>query len=489
MLDQNRDLQLMFNRYWDKALKGHAYAMMYVADCFLYGWGTDVDMAQYKDCLKKAASMGVNKALKRLFYEALGINNSMEAENILTLWGKLFEEGKCGFINYHKKTAEIYNSLQEKTVQKMMEAFSKDVYPEEWACDEAICYQFGYGVEKNPVKVAEILVNHLGSQYDFPDEIANVLGLHDIGVITKEQVGEHLCELMYKVHILDTLDSIEKPNEYAGYRERLMIYAACVGNVSSQTMMAQLYLGGEIGYIHNNEYADDVEALRWLLISLRNGGDGEHHEVLPTLTLIAEELNEKCDYDNAFKAFNALAEYGYIPAYRIVGIYYFNGYGVERDYMQAGQWWLRAAQNNEEEAISIVNSIIEMGNGDYWAGLEAFTAQYYTNNGEVGSSNIESPGENETATSGGCYVATCVYGSYDCPEVWTLRRFRDYCLTKTWYGRLFIKLYYTISPIIVHIFGKYSFFKEFWRRPLDRMVYRLNAKGFKSTKYDDRNWS
>ena len=86
-------------------------------------------------------------------------------------------------------------------------------------------------------------------------------------------------------------------------------------------------------------------------------------------------------------------------------------------------------------------------------------------------------------------MATCVYGSYDCPEVWTLRRFRDYCLTKTWYGRLFIKLYYTISPIIVHIFGKYSFFKEFWRRPLDRMVYRLNAKGFKSTKYDDRNWS
>ena len=25
----------------------------------------------------------------------------------------------------------------------------------------------------------------------------------------------------------------------------------------------------------------------------------------------------------------------------------------------------------------------------------------------------------------GCYVATAVYGSYDCPEVWTLRRYRD----------------------------------------------------------------
>ncbi len=32
----------------------------------------------------------------------------------------------------------------------------------------------------------------------------------------------------------------------------------------------------------------------------------------------------------------------------------------------------------------------------------------------------------------GCYIATCVYGSYDCPQVWTLRRFRDYTLDETW---------------------------------------------------------
>ena len=39
-----------------------------------------------------------------------------------------------------------------------------------------------------------------------------------------------------------------------------------------------------------------------------------------------------------------------------------------------------------------------------------------------------------------CYVATAVYGSYDCPEVWTLRRFRDNTLEETWYGRAFIRL-------------------------------------------------
>ena len=37
-----------------------------------------------------------------------------------------------------------------------------------------------------------------------------------------------------------------------------------------------------------------------------------------------------------------------------------------------------------------------------------------------------------TGAKAGCYVATSVYGSYDCPEVWTLRRFRDEVLADTW---------------------------------------------------------
>ena len=46
----------------------------------------------------------------------------------------------------------------------------------------------------------------------------------------------------------------------------------------------------------------------------------------------------------------------------------------------------------------------------------------------------------EGTKSGGCYVATAVYGSYDCPQVWTLRRFRDYTLAGSWYGRTFIHI-------------------------------------------------
>jgi len=96
------------------------------------------------------------------------------------------------------------------------------------------------------------------------------------------------------------------------------------------------------------------------------------------------------------------------------------------------------------------------------------------------------PNQNRT---GGCYVATAVYGSYDCPEVWTLRRFRDYTLAETWCGRVFIKMYYAISPTLVKWFGHTTWFKNMWKGQLDRMVANLQQNGVDSAPYEDRQWN
>ena len=88
----------------------------------------------------------------------------------------------------------------------------------------------------------------------------------------------------------------------------------------------------------------------------------------------------------------------------------------------------------------------------------------------------------------GCYVATCVYGSYDCPQVWTLRRYRDDMLGSTWYGRLFIRTYYAISPTLVKWFGKTTWFKKLWKGKLDRMVAKLQSQGVENTPYQDKTW-
>lgn len=121
---------------------------------------------------------------------------------------------------------------------------------------------------------------------------------------------------------------------------------------------------------------------------------------------------------------------------------------------------------------------------------------FYTTNGRIWDKLREtvhvklrkSNPENEALNSGWCYVATAVYGSYDCPEVWTLRRFRDDTLAETWHGRAFVKTYYAISPTLVKWFGHTEWFKKMWRGTLDRMVKNLQNRGFESTPYEDKEW-
>ena len=81
---------------------------------------------------------------------------------------------------------------------------------------------------------------------------------------------------------------------------------------------------------------------------------------------------------------------------------------------------------------------------------------------------------------------TCIYGSYDCPEVWTLRRYRDKFLSETWYGRAFIRTYYAFSPAAVRLFGNHRWFRSFFRR-LNKMVSELRRKGFEDSSYNDKN--
>lgn len=87
--------------------------------------------------------------------------------------------------------------------------------------------------------------------------------------------------------------------------------------------------------------------------------------------------------------------------------------------------------------------------------------------------------------SGGCYIATCVYGSYDCPPVWVLRRYRDYKLAQNLPGRIFIKIYYIISPKLVDMFGKKEWFRRLWIVFLNKKVATLQADGYPDTPYSD----
>jgi hypothetical protein len=93
--------------------------------------------------------------------------------------------------------------------------------------------------------------------------------------------------------------------------------------------------------------------------------------------------------------------------------------------------------------------------------------------------------KNPYGGGGGCYIATAVYGSYDCPQVWTLRRYRDCTLAESWFGRVFIHVYYAISPSLVKRFGRKIWFNKFWRFVLDLKIKNLQKNGIKDLPYDD----
>lgn len=146
--------------------------------------------------------------------------------------------------------------------------------------------------------------------------------------------------------------------------------------------------------------------------------------------------------------------------------------------------------------ITIPDSVKSVVRGDSWREVTG-TFERCTNLETIHASEewkrehyyiaecLRSYGPQPQPQNTGCYIATAVYGSYDCPQVWVLRRYRDNALAKTLPGRAFIRAYYAVSPVLVKWFGHTDWFKNLWKRPLDGMVKRLMSKGVADTPYHD----
>jgi len=162
-----------------------------------------------------------------------------------------------------------------------------------------------------------------------------------------------------------------------------------------------------------------------------------------------------------------------------------------RDISADEEMLLEFIRNNDIEILANV----EKNMRDVYSQLQelhisSFSSWEESDNQKTGSSENDagSASSSGNANSGGCYIATCVYGSYDCPQVWTLRRFRDYTLAKTWHGRAFIHTYYALAPTLVKLFGDTKWFKSVWQSLLDKKIQKLNDDGVKNTPYQDIEW-
>ncbi|MEX2409807.1 MAG: CFI-box-CTERM domain-containing protein [Candidatus Paceibacterota bacterium] len=81
-----------------------------------------------------------------------------------------------------------------------------------------------------------------------------------------------------------------------------------------------------------------------------------------------------------------------------------------------------------------------------------------------------------STASGGCYIATMAYGSYDHPQVMELRKFRDSILSKTIFGRSFIRFYYQYSPSLVQKLKNKHRISLIIRKALDQFIKVINKQ-------------
>lgn len=95
-------------------------------------------------------------------------------------------------------------------------------------------------------------------------------------------------------------------------------------------------------------------------------------------------------------------------------------------------------------------------------------------NGEIHENYSSiSPSQTKQEKSG-CFIATAVYQDYDAPEVQVLRKFRDKKLNRCLLGKVFIKVYYFISPPIANLLSNHRRVIKFVKYILDKIVKNIN---------------
>lgn len=241
--------------------------------------------------------------------------------------------------------------------------------------------------------------------------------------------------------------------------------AAAKGDIQSKFNLADMYADGE-GVTANHQKA---EALYREIIDSKD--ETYYDGALAQLALLyAAKMN---NYYKAFPLWQEVAQRGDDTAQYNLGLCYHNGYGTAKDDDQALYWWRQAAAQGNHDAQYNIDVLMRERNAHS-------SGESSLQNASQSSSQSSRP-----AKSGGCYVATAVYGSYDCPQVWTLRRFRDYKLATSWYGRLFIRAYYAVSPTVVKLFGNTEWFNRFWKVRLDKLVVALQKQGYEDMPYND----
>lgn len=499
---------------------------------YIHGLGTDVDLEKAAEIAAKGVEMNADvPQLKELclnnlfdigykYYQGDGVEKDINAT--LRHWVNGAKLGSASCMYAAGQLYEIDESLKDYAKALQFYKMAAEAEHPGAYVKLGILANNGQGMEKDVAqgfqyfKKARELGDESAEGYIVFVLFRNEIDSFDLDVNEeinyakpKAEAGD--ADAAFVVYKLMLKDPASDMNDCAVWQKKAMQG----GNMTAITTYAGLWAGDIIEKIDADVFIEGCQK------ALANG------EQLPPEVYYAlgqsykEAVGANHDLGLAERYIKMSADSGYVLAMRVLGSEY-DSEGAFRHNREASMHYYQMAIDADEDQFSLfflAVHYLNMNDADTAAGylsraLNGPNQAIVDKSREVlseidrvnqenayraavresierrkeaasGSSVSSSNPSSGSQKSGGCYIATAVYGSYDCPEVWTLRRFRDNKLAKTCSGRLFIKTYYAISPKMVHAFGSTRAFNKFWRGRLDKLVLSLKAEGFDDSPYND----
>ena len=270
---------------------------------------------------------------------------------------------------------------------------------------------------------------------------------------------------MDELQELHRVMNIKDPQEQVGELLKL----ADQGCAEAQELIGRFYFEGSSGFGKDLKKALEYfkkaadqgkEYSKWMVWSVTSEID--------TVTLYNENSYE---FQNLVES----ADAGYTSAIVFVAVAYAFG---NMDITGKKNWIVEKSRSKAEHYLKkLYDEIERTGDRELTQVASAVKGELEKEADNVSSITKQVKEEGTSVSSEGCYIATAVYGDYDAPQVLTLRKFRDEFLLHHWWGKLFVRLYYFVSPSIAKRLHNAKYLNNKVKVLLDRVVKRIDEAG------------
>ena len=361
-------------------------ALLKLADCYYFGYGTDKNFDMCFKYDKAACDIGDADGIARLGFDYKhGIGVAPNLNQALNLYNKSIKLGSARGQRYLGNCYE-YGTGVEKDEYTAFEWYAKSAQQGDSSGQRCLgkCYEYGIGIEKNERTAFEwyaksaqqgdsISQQYVGECYEFGIGVEKdehtAFEWYTKSAHRGNSEGQRLLGLCYEYGT-----GIEKnePAAFEWYKK-----SAQQGNAKGQRCLGVCYEHGT--GIEKNEHT----AFEWYLKSAKQG-DSEGQRLLGLCYEYGTgiEKNEPA----AFEWYKKSAQQGNAVGQRCLGICYEYGTGVEKNEHTAFEWYLKSAKQGDSISQYYVGQCYEHGSGVEKNELSALEwYQYASDNNEAHS--------------------------------------------------------------------------------------------------------